>query len=208
MDGVLVDSADAHLQSWKRLAAERNCTVADELFARTFGRTNADIVPLFFGDLPPEESRVLAERKEAIYRDWIRDDPPLVDGAARLIRELFAAGAKLAIGSSGPRLNIELIRDALSARDAITTVVSGDEITRGKPHPEVFVKAGRKLALPPSRCVVIEDAPVGVQAARAAGMQAIAVLIHHSPAAFPTADLLVRRLGDLTVKAVASLVGD
>lgn len=206
MDGVLVDSADAHLQSWKLLAGEHQRTIDDSLFTRTFGRTNADIVPLLFGDVTPAELRRLADRKEELYRDLVRDDPPVVPGAMRLIAELYAAGARMAIGSSGPPLNIALVRDALDAKETIPYAVSGDDITCGKPDPEVFVKACAKLDLPPARCVVIEDAPVGIQAAKAAGAFAIAVLIHHSAAAFPTADLLVRQLSDLTVEAIASLV--
>jgi len=206
MDGVLVDSADAHLQSWKLLAGELQRTIDDSLFTRTFGRTNADIVPLLFGDVTPLELRRLADRKEELYRDLVRDNPPIVAGAQRLIAELHAAGVRLAIGSSGPPLNIALMCDALEAQGTIPHIVSGDDITRGKPDPEVFDKACAKLDLPPERCVVIEDAPVGIQAAKAAGAFAVAVLIHHSAAAFPTADLLVRQLSDLTVEAIASLV--
>lgn len=206
VDGVLVDSASAHLRSWHLLAIELGWTIDDAVFARTFGRTNADIVPLLFGEVAFEESRRLADRKEELYRGLIRDAPPIVPGAKRLIDELHAAGARLAVGSSAPSANIDLILDALDAHQRIPHVVSGDDITRGKPDPEVFLKACARLDLPPGRCVVIEDAPVGVLAAKAAGAQAVAVLIHHAAAEFSTADLLTRRLEDLTVDALAALV--
>jgi len=208
MDGVLVDSADAHLQSWKLLASEQGRAIDEKLFARTFGRTNADIVPLLFGGVSAAQIRTLADRKEELYRDLIRDDPPIVKGAIRLIGEMCEAGIRLGIGSSGPRANVELIRRALEAERRIPHIISGDDITRGKPDPEVFQKACAKLDLPSNRCVVIEDAPVGVQAAKSAGAYAVAVLMHHSAAAFPTADLLVRKLADLTVESVVALVDD
>jgi len=207
MDGVLVDSADAHWESWRRLAHENQRTAAREQFAATFGRQNRDIVPILFGEVSAAKTQALSDRKEALYRDLIRDHPPVVPGAVELIRSLFAAGAVLAVGSSGPRANIDLVLTAMEVIDAITVVVSADDVTRGKPDPQVFQLAAERLGLPPGRCIVIEDAPAGVLAAKAAGARAVAVLIHHPRQAFPQADCLVDRLSDLSVprlRAIAS----
>ena len=207
MDGVLVDSADAHWESWRLLARENRRTATREQFATTFGRQNRDIIPILFGEVSAAKMQALSERKEALYRDLIRDHPPVVPGAVELIRSLFADGAVLAVGSSGPRANIDLVLAAMEVVDAISVVVSADDVTRGKPDPQVFQLAVERLGLSPGRCIVIEDAPAGVLAAKAAGARAVAVLIHHPRQAFSQADCLVDRLSDLSVprlRAIAS----
>lgn len=205
MDGVLIDSADAHFRSWQVLAEEHGARVTRDQFQRTFGRANRDIVPLLFGDVSATELIWLADRKEEIYRDSIRADPPLVEGASRLLEELHARGARLAVGSSGPPANIRLVVESLKAAAFFGAVVSGDDVQRGKPDPQVFALAARRLELPPAQCVVVEDAPVGVQAAQAAGMRAVAVMIHHSAQAFPGADLVVERLAELSADRLIEL---
>ncbi|MGB2987026.1 MAG: HAD family phosphatase [Phycisphaerae bacterium] len=206
MDGVLIDSAAPHLRSWQLLAQECGGTVTEEAFARTFGRQNRDIIPIMFGQVSDARMRALADRKEEIYRDLIRARPPIVDGAVELVRGLYEAGARLAVGSSGPRDNIELVIASMNVADCISVIVSGDDVTRGKPDPQVFSLAADRLGIEPERCVVIEDAPVGVQAARAAGARTIAVLLYHPAEALEDADCVVLRLADLAAEKVVSLV--
>lgn len=111
MDGVLIDSADAHFQSWCLLARENDTSVTRDHFTQTFGRQNRDVIPMLFGDVDDRRLRELADRKEALYGDLIRKDPPLVEGAASLIRALDNQGARVAIGSSGPGQNRPWISD-------------------------------------------------------------------------------------------------
>ena len=206
MDGVLVDSAAPHFRSWQLLAEEHGRTVTEAQFAETFGRQNRDIIPIFFGQVAEAEIRTLADRKEELYRSLIRQDPPIVKGAIRIVRSLHRAAVRLAVGSSGPRANIDLVLSAMGVMEHISAVVSGDDITRGKPDPQVFSVAADRLGLDPRRCVVIEDAPVGVCAARAAGARVIAVLLYHPADAFLEADLTVEHLADLELEQVSSLV--
>lgn len=206
MDGVLVDSAQPHFRSWQLLAAENATTVTEEQFTATFGRQNKDIIPLLFGAVPAAQLARLSARKEEIYRDLIRAEPPIVRGARALVRALHGAGAALAVGSSGPRANIQLVLEALGATELMSAVVSGEEVTRGKPDPEVFTLACRRLGLTPRHCIVVEDAPVGVEAAVAAGAHAIAVLRHHPAEAFKGVDFAVEGLADLTVGRILALV--
>jgi HAD superfamily hydrolase (TIGR01509 family) len=205
MDGVLVDSAPAHRESWRLLAVELGVTLPEDRFGVGFGRHNRDLVPLFFGRMPDERVFVLSERKEVLYRDLIRGAPPVVDGAARLIRGLRQATVRLGIGSSGPLANIRLVVEALGVADCIDGIVSAEDVTRGKPDPEVFTLSCDRLGVPRNRTVVVEDAPAGVEAARAAGAKVIAVLMHHPASAFVEADLVVDRLADLTVERCVAL---
>ncbi len=208
MDGVLVDSADAHLRSFQQLARENGGEVTEAQFAKAFGRQNRDIIPILIGETDEAAVNLLADRKEAIYRDLVRDHMPVVDGAVSLIESLYGRGAKLAVGSSGPLPNIELVLHALGVREKMDAIVSGDDVTRGKPHPDVFIQSCQRLGLPPNRCIVIEDAPAGIQAAKAAGTYAVAIMIHNAKGDFPEADLVVHRLDDLTVDVLLSLISD
>ena len=208
MDGVLVDSAGAHFQSWRRLARECGRDLTQEQFAVTFGRQNRDIIPALIGEVHGTTVEALADRKEKIYRDLIRDATPIVDGAVKLVRALYKADVALAVGSSGPRANIDLVLQAMGAREFIKVIVSGDDVTRGKPDPQVFTIACARLGIEPARCVVIEDAPAGVEAARAAGTRTVAVLRHHPATAFTCPDIVVTRLADLSVDSIKTLIGD
>jgi len=205
MDGVLVDSADAHFRSWRILAEERGRRVSAEQFASTFGMQNRDIVPLLLPEASGAEMHRLADRKEEIYRGLVRERPPIVEGAVELVRSLHAAGAALAIGSSAPRANIDLMLSAMSVAELMNAVVSAEDVERGKPDPQVFQLACRRLRLPPERCVVIEDAPAGVAAARAAGAKCLAVTIHHPREALSRAHQTVDRLSQVTVDQLRRL---
>lgn len=205
VDGVLVDSAEAHFRSWKLLAEECGGFVTRDQFASTFGRQNRDIVPILFGDVNNSRLQALAGRKEEIYRDLIRQHPPIVEGASSLVHALHENGVHLAIGSSAPRKNIQLVLAAMGVADCISVIVSGDDVSRGKPDPQVFALAAERLGLPPGRCVVIEDAPVGIQAARAAGARTVAVLLYHSADSLADADCAVAKLADLTVEKTMAL---
>ena len=206
MDGVLVDSAEPHFRSWQLLVEENGGSVTREQFSSTFGRQNDDIVPILFGEVGSARCRRLADRKEELYRELVREETPIVDGAVDLVTSLYDLGYRLGVGSSGPPPNIELVLGAMGVRDRISIIISGNDVTRGKPDPQVFSLAAGGLGLSPSACVVIEDAPVGIEAAKAAGAKALAVLIHHPAEAFAHADGIVERLTDLTAEKIATLV--
>jgi beta-phosphoglucomutase len=207
MDGVLVDSHAPHLESWRRLARELGLSVSDDAFDRAFGRTSRDIIRMLFGDgRDDNEIRDLDRRKEAIYRDLIRHDVPAMPGAVDLVRALAADGFRIAIGSSGPPENIALVESAMDLTPCLSARVTGADVSRGKPDPQVFQLAAKRMHLPPRRCVVIEDAPVGIEAAKRAGCAAVALTSTHNAAAFEGADGVVDRLSDLTPSALREWV--
>ncbi|HJS09238.1 MAG TPA: HAD family phosphatase, partial [Pirellulales bacterium] len=176
MDGVLVDSYRAHFESWLRLYTELGVDYSEAAFAADFGRTSRDILRRAFGEkLTDAQIRDMDQRKEAYYRDIIRRDFPAMEGATELIDALAADGFLLAVGSSGPSENIALSLEKLARADKFAAVVTGSDVTRGKPDPQVFQLAAERLGVPPSSCVVVEDAPHGVEAARRARMKAIAL---------------------------------
>ena len=178
LDGTLVDSYDAHFDAWVVVARELGHELSVEEFARNFGRTNPPILRELHelaGLPPPDEVRIaaLADHKEAIFRDSIERSFPLMRGGPELLERLLAAGWRLAVGSSAPPANVELAIDRLGARGQFEAVVTGDDVQHGKPDPEVFLLAAARLGLEPACCVVVEDAPAGIEAARRAGMASI-----------------------------------
>jgi beta-phosphoglucomutase len=174
MDGVLVDSYQAHFESWRVMARRYSLDLTEPEFRRTFGRTSREIIRQLWGDrFDDKEIAEFDAGKEQAYREILERNFPEMPGSGELIGKLHAAGFKLAIGSSGPPENIALVQRKLTNGELITVTVTGKEVKHGKPDPEVFLIAASKLNMPPERCAVIEDAPVGIEAARRAGMIAI-----------------------------------
>lgn len=206
VDGVLVDSYLAHFQSWVALAEECGChKMTEDEFRATFGRTSREtITQLWPGDgLTDAEIARLDDRKEQIFRDMLRSDFRPISGAAELIDELKAAGFAIAAGSSGPPDNVFLVLDGLGRRDQFDAVVTGVDVHRGKPDPEVFLLCAQRLGMLPSSCMVIEDAVVGIEAANGAGMSSVAlVAAGRDPSQFHRADLVIRELSELSPQRI------
>lgn len=197
MDGVLIDSYLAHFLSWRKMLRNHGLDITEEQFAATFGRTNPDIFARLYPSVKQEQYPALAEEKEAAFREIISGDFPEMEGASELIAALHEAGAALAIGSSGPPENLEAVLSALPGGTHFMATTNGNEITRGKPDPEVFLTAARKLGLLPERCVVVEDAPAGVTAGKAAGCAVIALTGTATRDRLAGADLVVDSLREL-----------
>lgn len=207
MDGVLVDSYRPHLESWQLTAREYNLEITEPQFARYFGYTSREIIHAVWGDAFTEDRiRQFDRRKEAIYRELVHKDIPAVPGLHALLKSLAADGAKMAVGSSGPIENINLVLDRLGIRKYFSALVSAHDVTVGKPNPEVFLKAAEKLKISPACCVVIEDAPPGIQAAHAAGMKCIGLTTSHSSERISIADLIVENLLQIKPFIINSLI--
>ena len=207
MDGVLIDSFEPHRRSWQMMGREHGIDMTDEQFAATFGRTSRDIIHHFWGgNVTPEQIRRMDDRKEAIFRKLLREHVPIMPGAIGLIDDLFAHGFKLAIGSSGPPANVQLVVERLGLQDRLAGIVTGMDVTRGKPDPQVFLLAAQRMQIEPARCAVVEDAVHGITAARRAGMKAVALTGTAPRDAFGEADLVVDNLAELGAARLARLI--
>ncbi len=206
LDGVLVDSYRAHFASWRALYGELGIDYSEAAFAADFGRTSRDILRRTLGEQPEERIRELDERKEAFFRDICRADFPAMDGAVELIDALAAAGFLLAVGSSGPPQNIALALAELHRSEKFAAVVTGQDVARGKPDPQVFQLAADRLGLPAGSCAVVEDAVHGIEAARRAGMAAVALCGTTTRNELAHAHLVVDSLRELTPETVRRLI--
>lgn len=193
LDGVLVDSRDAHLEAWRALCEETGRPFDREYFERTFGLRNEDIIRGYWTEVPADERRRLEQRKERLFRERARGRIRPLPGAAELVREAIRRGLRQAIVSSTPPENIALVLRELGLEGAFDAIVSGDDVSRGKPDPGGFLLAARRLGVDPARCVVVEDAPAGVEAGRRAGARTLGVAARRDPAELG-ADAAVRDL--------------
>ena len=204
VDGTLIDSSEYHWLSWRDALAAESFPLTRERFAETFGQRNDEILRAYFPRRTPEEIARVGDAKEVRYRELIRERGiTLLPGVRRWLDRLKRDGWLQAVASSAPRLNLDAIMSALGLEDYFSAVASAEDVTAGKPDPQVFLAAARKLSVAPSACVVVEDAPAGTEAARRAGMRSIGVLSSHPEL---RADIVVRTLEELPDSAFNELL--
>lgn len=204
MDGTLVDSEEYHWQAWRVTMAAEGIALTRPQFLATFGQRNDAIIPGWLPDAPPGRVERISLEKEVHYRELVRQGglAPL-PGAAEWVKRLREEGWKQAIASSAPRLNVDVVVEVLGLAPYFEATVSAEDVRHGKPDPEVFLTAASRLGVPPSRCVVVEDAAAGVEAARRAGMRSVGVSRSGKTLA---ADTAVASLSDLPPDAFARLL--
>lgn len=204
MDGTLVDTRDQHWRAWRETMAAEGVTITEEQFANTFGQRNDAILETFVGDrATPEFIDRVGKAKEQRFRDLVEQEGvTLLPGVAEWVERLSTDGWLQAIASSAPRANVEVTARALGLGPRFGATVSAENVIRGKPNPEVFLVAASRLGVDAARCVVVEDAAAGIEAARRAKMYSIGVGDNVGSAA----DVTVGSLEDLGADAFDRLV--
>ena len=206
MDGTLIDSRDHHWRSWRETMLAEGIEISHPQFLATFGQRNDAIIPAWLGDqAAPEAIRRIGEAKEERYRRLVRQHGvAATPGAEDWVRRLHGDHWLQAIASSAPRLNIETVVEVLGLGNFFDAIVSAEDVVNGKPDPEVFLTAAKRLRSMPAESIVVEDAAAGVEAAKRAGMRCIAVGAAGKLAA---ADLFVSDLSQLPNDAFGRLLG-
>jgi HAD superfamily hydrolase (TIGR01509 family) len=208
MDGVLVDTGECHFWSWSTVLPKYGIQYNRELFRATFGMNNAQTLKTLVGhELAPELVAEISDRKEELFRRGVRGRVQPLSGVLGWLERLRADGWRQAIASSAPPANIDALVDGLGLRGWFDAVVSGADLP-GKPDPALFRHVARQIGVPPSRCVVVEDAISGVEAARRAGMKCIAVTTTNPSDALQAADIVVERLDALPADAFEKLLAE
>ena len=210
-DGVIIDSHNQHEESWSKLADEENKKLPDNFFKMTFGMRNENIIPKFFDDwidvTNHREITRLADRKEELYREIIISEgiEPL-PGVRDLLRSLKSEQIACSIASSSPIANIEAVMKIIELSDYFDAITAAEDVSNGKPSPEVFLKAAEKIKVDPKRCVVFEDAHVGIEAGRAANMHVIAVATTHPIESLSNAHTVTENLKDIDAEKIKMLL--
>ncbi|HEY8284908.1 MAG TPA: HAD family phosphatase [Chloroflexota bacterium] len=198
LDGTLADTEQAHYTAWSALCREQGRDLTWDNFKPTFGLGNPDILHMLLGDdLDQETIDQLGDQKEALFRTETGGTIAAMPGARELAHHLHDLGIPQAIGTSAPPENIGFVLRALGLESLFPVTVSRYQVANGKPFPDIFLRAAADLGVPPRRCVVLEDAPAGVLAAKAGGMRAVALASTWPESALSGADLIVRDLGEL-----------
>lgn len=184
MDGTMIDSMPWHARSWVEFVARHGLKLdVSDILARTTGRTGTECMrELFERDLSDAECQVLVHEKEEIYRAMFSDNFTEVAGFSAFAKAAVVRGLKVAVGTAGDRHNIEFAMSRLKMDPLPLAIVGGDEGFSGKPTPAIFLEAARRIGVAPERCIVFEDAPFGIEAARRGGMRAVAVCSTHTAA--------------------------
>ena len=206
MDGTMVDTREAHWLAWRESLTAEKYDLSRETFLKSFGQRNDTILRSLLGDdLPDVDVVRIGDAKEQIFRDVIQDrGVQFLPGSEQLIDQAAAHCLPQAVVSSAPRLNITAILEVLGRLDTFAVLVCAEDVRQGKPHPEGCITASGKLGVSPSNCIVLEDAPAGLEAARRAGMVCVGVLSTHDH--LSDADRIVDSLEALSLVDLETLL--
>lgn len=211
MDGTVLNNMGMHSQAWIAYLARQGRHITPEQFRELgVGHTNAEILRLFLDKpLAPEDILRMSREKEALYREMIRPQLHPIEGLRELLARLKESRVRIALATSAPHENIRFHMNGMRLEGYFEEEVGEEDVQRGKPAPDLFLEAARRIETPPSGCLVFEDSPIGLEAARRAGMDAVAITTTNSreflaglpgviqvidtykdlPASFPAADL-------------------
>jgi beta-phosphoglucomutase len=177
LDGTMVDNMRYHIEAWIEIGKKLGRELTPEYIQREFsGRKNEELFPAIVGrPLDASEIETLAEEKEARYRELYAPHVQLVRGLGAFLDRLFERRIAVGIATAAPRKNRDFILRGAGLGARIPVVVGAEQVKRGKPAPDLFLEAARQLGCEPSETIVFEDAVLGVQAGRAAGMRVCGV---------------------------------
>jgi beta-phosphoglucomutase family hydrolase len=208
MDGVLADTGPIHYESWVNLAKELGLEFSRNFFENTFGQQSPAIIRKFLGqEVDTAQIIEWSNHKESYYREMVKDKLKPLPGAIEIIKDLKSEGFRLAIGSSGPPENVELLLTTLKIKKCFDVIATAAEVKKSKPEPDVFLYVANRLEINAKNCIVIEDAPVGIEAANRAGMGTIALTTTHNKRELLDAHLVIKDLTELSITDIKRMFG-
>lgn len=199
LDGTMIDNNAYHLAAWRQYLTDLGINITEEEYRKNInGRTNKDAIEYIYQrTMSNDESMVYTLEKEAVYRKIYQPFIQPVEGLTGLLKLLELKNLPLGIATSGIRVNIDFMFEHIPVRKFFSAVINSEHITHGKPHPEIFLKTAEALHVSPGSCLVFEDAAVGVKAAKAAGMNVVALTTTQTEAELAEADLIIKDFSDL-----------
>jgi beta-phosphoglucomutase len=209
MDGVLVDTFPFHYRAWAEICRGWGRQLTIEEFRAVFGIVNKLVVPRLLGVDPAEEEVIarIGEEKETLFRDLVRGHAVPMPGVVDWLEALRALGIPCAVATSAPRANLDTLLEAARLWSHFEALVCAEDAPRGKPAPDLFLEAARRLSAVPEQCLVVEDSVVGVQAALAAGMRCLAITSHRTAGDLALADHITDNLAVLAPETVLQTTG-
>lgn len=193
LDGTLIDNNSYHLKSWKKYLENIGRNISDEEYNENFnGRTNKDVIEYIYGaNLSDEDILKYSLEKEALYREIYQPFIEPVKGLITLLEILQSKNIPMAIATSGIQPNIDFMFEHLPVKKYFKVIVNSSHIKKGKPDPEIYIKTASLLGVDPKNCLVFEDAVVGINSAKTAGMKVIAIATTHPKEELKGADMII-----------------
>jgi HAD superfamily hydrolase (TIGR01509 family) len=207
MDGVLIDSNPYHKIALRKFCSRYGYTLDDQqLLERIYGRTNRDWLTNLFGSLPEEKIQAYTHEKEAIFRELYKDAITPLPGLIPFLNAMDRNGITRAIGTSAPAENVTFTLSATGMTSYFPIILDESFVTRGKPDPEIYIKAAAALGMPNERCFVFEDSLSGVEAGKRAGSPVVGVATTHSPEELKETNYVIRDFSNLDPLFLESLL--
>ena len=201
MDGTMVRNMIYHKKAWQEYLKRHGMQLSEHAFRqKVSGRKNNQIFELLFRrKLNARELKRYSDEKEALYRELYRPHIEEVEGLTALVEKLHAKNIQTAIGTTAPAKNREFVLQSLGLEGRFAVILGDEDVTHGKPHPEIYLSVAKALAIPPKQCVVFEDSPPGIEAGKNAGMVVIGLTTSHGADELAGADYMVHDFRDITV---------
>ena len=187
LNGTMIHDMEYHTRAWQYLFNNDlgGNFAWDEVKPQMYGKNQEVLVRMFGPDRFTEDEMVhWSVEKEKRYQQEFRPNLALLPGLLEFLEAAHQQGILMAIGSAAIPFNIDFVLDNLNIRHYFSAIVSADDVTLSKPHPETFLKAAAQLGVAPADCLVFEDVPKGAEAAQNAGMNAVVLTTTHEPAEF------------------------
>ncbi|WP_187261567.1 HAD family hydrolase [Pontibacter beigongshangensis] len=208
LNGTMIDDMQFHTQAWHQILTEDLGAELsyDEVKGHMYGK-NSEVLARIFGKEHFPEDRVteISFEKERRYQKAYFEHLKLINGLDAVLEQAYEKGIKMAVGSAAIPFNIDFVLDNLNIRHFFDAVVSADDVNESKPDPETFVKAAQLLGVDPADCIVLEDAPKGVEAARNAGMPCVVLTTTHEKDEFSSYDNILFFITDYNDPSVKEL---
>lgn len=205
MDGVVVDTVPLHFKAWKRMFNEygKEFDIQDYK-EKVDGILRTDGARAILTDLSDEELKKATDKKQKYFLEYLSEgDIPVFDSTIALIKDLKERGVKIAVISSSK--NSPQIMKKIGISKLLDAVVSGNDITKGKPDPQIFLMAAERIGVLPEDCIVFEDALLGVEAAKRANMICVGIDRHNDPEILKFADIIITDLRETNFHKLESL---
>ena len=198
LDGVIIDSGAQHYQSWREAFAVHGVVYDDRQFASYFGMRDDLIVRKVMGTTVPDPIvHSITEEKERLYRQLVHGSALAFPGVLPLLAAMKKGGYRVALGTSAPMANVDAVLPQLRLLDAFDAIVCGQDVAEGKPSPDIYLRAAERVGAEPADCIVFEDSPHGLEAARRAGMKCVAVTNTHPAQELAAADRVVGSMEEM-----------
>ena len=206
MDGTIIETTSHDLSAWQEVLGKYGIELSFEEYKQLLGRSSQEIIRIYMPDLSKEKSQQVEEKKHGFFSKSIRQKGiTITAGLSDFIKLLKQHGYKLALATAGSRKKVDILKKYISLDEYFSVIVTASEVTKAKPDPAIFLKVAEKFSIKPEECLVIEDAPKGVEAAHNAGMKSIAITTTHTREELKESDKIIDSFDQLGVEDIKNI---